>query len=133
MSVDTTLLIGRLVEESYAKSANGRNWLNTTATIDLKSLGRESLIHNFANRKDEYKTAYFYSNDGNTQICEDMYGTKLYAVPIAEFVKVFKQECKRSKEEDGAMYRRLAWALPLLTRMKNYQPLENLHVVLFYH
>lgn len=133
MSVDTTLLIGSLVEESYAQSANGRNWLNVTATIDLKSLGRESLIHNFANRKDEYKTAYFYASDGNTQIFEDMYGTELYAVPVTEFVKVFRQECQRNKEENGSLYRRLAWALPLLTRMKNYESLDNLHVVLFYH
>jgi hypothetical protein len=133
MSVDTTLVIGSLVEEAYAKSSDERNWLNTTATIDLKALGRESLIHNFANRKDEYKPAYFYDNDGDTQISEDKYGTKLYAVPIAEFVRVFRQECNRSQEENGVMSRRLAWALPLLTRMKNYRPLENLYVVLFYH
>jgi len=132
MSVDTTLVIGRL-DDLFVKADDGVFWLNTTATIDLKALGSDSLIHKFELEKDKYKPAFFYSNDGDTKITADKYGTKLYAVPIVEFVKVFRQECKRSKEENGVMYRRLAWALPLLTRMKNYQPLENLHVVLFYH
>lgn len=132
MSVDTTLVIGRL-DDLFVKADDGVFWLNTTATIDLKALGSDSLIHKFELEKDKYKPAFFYSNDGDTKITADKYGTKLYAVPIVEFVKVFRQECKRSKEENGVMYRRLAWALPLLKRMKNYQPLENLHVVLFYH
>ena len=132
MSVDTTLVIGRL-DDLFVKADGDVYWMNTTATIDLKALGSDSLIHNFELQKDKYKPAYFYSDDGNTKITEDKYGTKLYAIPIAEFVRVFRQECKRSKAEDGVMYRHLAWALPLLTRMKNYQPLENLHVVLFYH
>jgi len=132
MSVETKLVIGRLYD-LFTQADDGVYWLSIAATIDLKALGNDSLVHNFELQRNEYKPACFYADDGDTKVFKDKYGTKLYAIPIDEFVKVFRQECKRSKAEDGVMYRRLAWALPLLTRMKNYQPLENLHVVLFYH
>lgn len=131
MSVDTKLIIGRL-DKAFVLSDEGIQWLSVVATIDLRALGIESLIHQFGERPELYKSAFFYSDD-DTKIVEDKYGTKLFAIPMAEFVKVFKQECKRNENAEGTLYRRLAWALPLLTRMKNYQPLDNLHVILFYH
>lgn len=127
MSVDTKLIIGRLDELASGEDAR---WLSIIATIDLCCLGRESLIHDFTARS-TYKSAFIYADD-DTKIFKDSYGTKLVAIPIEEFVKVFKQECKRYKDKGEVLYRRLAWALPLLTRMKNYQPIKNLSVILYY-
>lgn len=132
MGVETKLIIGNLASEMFS-SDEGVRWLSVVATIDLCCLGSQSLIHDFGSKSDTYKRAYFYSDDGNTKMLEDRYGTKLFAIPMNDFLKVFKQECKRQKQTDGELYRHLAWALPLLTRMKNYYPLENLSVILFYH
>ena len=96
-------------------------------------MGSESLLHIFDEKKDTYPSAWFYADDGNTKITNDCYGTKLYAVPIGEFTKVLRNECNRQKTTQGEVQRRCSWALSLLSRMKNYHPLDNLSVILFYH
>jgi hypothetical protein len=130
MGLEVKLLIGSL--HDFDKDDSAR-WLQVISMIELSDLGKQSLIHKFNTLDETYPRVYFYDINENLKIDEDHRGTELRAIPISEFLKVFRKECERSEETQKNMYRRLAWTLPLLTRMKNYQPIPNLHVVLFYH
>lgn len=132
MGVEVKLIIGELSKHTLADT--DVRWMHEISSIDLSVPGSNAQIGKFDASK--YPSAFFYTGEGEheTTVLEDCYGTKLFAIPIKEFVKVFRQDCEASRDDyGGEMYRRFSWALPLLTRMKNDRPVENLSVIMYWH
>jgi hypothetical protein len=105
----------------YVKTGRKEHYFQVYATLDLCKLGYQedelnSLIarsHKEGARQAKTAFHYFYADDGNTQIVEDRYGSKMWPVPVGDVLNAV-QRC-----EDATKYRRLMWAIALLTSMKD--------------
>ena len=94
------------------------------ATIDLCKCGSAS-FENLLNSS--LQKVKLYCLDGNTTVEQDRYGDVLYAIPLKPFLKALKADYKREP------YRRLDWAIKLLSSMLRHHPEDYFHVVLFGH
>lgn len=56
---------------------------------------------------------YFYADDGNTKVLEDMYGEPLKEIPIEDVIEILEDDLAR-----GSDYRRI---YPLLAMLKDFQ------------
>lgn len=77
----------------------------------------------------EYPTTecYFYADDGNTKVLEDMYGDPLKEIPIEDVIKILEGEL-----EGGSNYRRIYPTLAALKTLNEHKHQWNELTVLHY-
>lgn len=108
-------------------------WFQVMATLDLCKLGYQKdalndlIAQAHKTAKEQAKTLfhYYYADDGNTKITEDMYGDGFWPVPVKEVLAAMKQSA------DAKTYRRLIWAIALLESMAEDR--EGLEVLFYGH
>jgi hypothetical protein len=108
-------------------------YFSVYATLDLRKLGYQddalNRLINAAHVKAKDNPDYFYyyyADDGNTEVTEDRCGDKWWPVPLKEVLEA----AKASLNPDDP-YRRLLWAIALLTAMADTD--EALQVLFFGH
>ena len=119
MGYETKLIIG----VSYNHLEKDR-YLSVVATIDLC---KSDFKDTFMDKETDTKTIFFYGTDGNTQIREDMYGSKLFEISPEKVLKFMKDHNKIHT------YRRYNAAIPLLSNLIKGFKGENLKCILFGH
>lgn len=109
------------------------HWFQVMAFVDLCKLGYQDdalnrlISDSFDTAKKHAKTDvhYFYGEDGNKKIVDDLYGAALWPVPVKDVLEAMKKSHGRSK------YRRTDWAIALLVAMA--KDTEQLEVIFYGH
>ena len=126
MGYETKLIVG--VNSKSAFATEPCSWFSVYAMIDLCYCGHASNIAKIDYRhKGKNPLVYWFADDGNTRITEDLYGNMSKLIPIKEVIKALEKDTKISS------YRRFTWALNLLKSMDKKDEIENLEVVFFGH
>jgi hypothetical protein len=129
MGYEVRLIVGQVCEWDKRQPQS----FITMAEIDLCKPGDCHMLnllvpgHNFPH-------VAVFGSDGDTQISQDRYGDKLYAIPIETFLPALAKDFTKSKDEYGGVgYRRFLWAYRLLSSMKRHGKHDKIHVVMFGH
>lgn len=93
-----------ICEKSSIKDNDGMTYVQVIAMFNMCKMG--SLINVFEKKTD----CYFYADDGNTKVLEDMYGDTLREAEIEDFIYVLEEAV-----DSGENYRRI---FPLLSTLK---------------
>lgn len=127
MGYETTIYVGSLPLLRLDKD-RPLAWLQVMGMIDC------SVLHDGLVSEEVVKNglpAYFFGTDGDTQITEDKYGTKLVAVPIKHVIGGLKQLLSTNK------YSRAQHAYDMLRSMKKkrkgYYGMIATHCIIYGH
>lgn len=70
---------------------------------------------------------YFYADDGNTRVLEDMYGDKLTETSLADVIEILEEQI-----DNGETYRRIYPALAALKELEEHKDQWHELAVLHY-
>lgn len=123
MGYETKLIIGRKTNmEGYQNK--DANFVIEIASIDLC---KSDFYDTQLNKEEDTELVYIYGSDGNTEIVEDRYGKRLYAIEPKKVLKFMQNANKTAK------YRRYNAAIPLLKSLiKDFKD-EELTCILYGH
>lgn len=93
-----------IAEKASHKDQNGMTYASIIAMFDMHKMG------NLTNVFEKKTDCYFYADDGNTKVLEDMYGDAIREAKIEDFIYVLEEAI-----DSGEEYRRL---FPLLAALK---------------
>ena len=93
-----------IAEKSSLKDNDGMTYVQVIAMFNMCKMG--SLTNVFEKKTD----CYFYADDGNTKVLEDMYGDALREAEIEDFIYVLEEAV-----DSGENYRRI---FPLLSTLQ---------------
>jgi bisphosphoglycerate-independent phosphoglycerate mutase (AlkP superfamily) len=101
-----------IAEKSSLKDDDGMTYVSIIAMFDMCKIG--NLVNVFEDKTD----CYFYADDGNTKVLEDMYGDALTEATVEDVIYVLEEAV-----DNGENYRRL---FPLLSALKTiYEQQKN--------
>jgi hypothetical protein len=80
-----------------------------------------------------YPEVFVFDLDGNKTMHTDCYGEKMKAVPFNVFYEIVKRDYAQSKDEDGVVYRRLAWLRSLMAAMNANHKDSDFAVTIYEH
>lgn len=123
MGYETKLIIGRKTNMEGYKNKDAK-FVIVVAEIDLcKSVFGGTYI----DKEQDTEKVYIYASDGDTEIVEDRYGDRLFAVNPKKVLKMMQDANKPEK------YRRYNAAIPLLKSLIKDFKNEDLTCILFGH
>ncbi len=93
-----------IAEKGSLKDQNGMTYVSVIAMFDMCKIG------NLVNVFDKKTDCYFYADDGNTKVLEDMYGDTLKESTVEDVINVLEEAV-----DSGENYRRI---FPLLSALK---------------
>ena len=93
-----------IAEKGSLKDQNGMTYVSVIAMFDMCKIG------NLVNVFDKKTDCYFYADDGNTKVLEDMYGDTLKEATVEDVINVLEEAV-----DSGENYRRI---FPLLSALK---------------
>lgn len=93
-----------IAEKGSMKDQNGMTYVSVIAMFDMCKIG------NLVNVFDKKTDCYFYADDGNTEVLEDMYGDTLKEATVEDVINVLEEAV-----DSGENYRRI---FPLLSALK---------------
>ncbi len=115
-------------------SGDEKAYANPVGMVDLCVCGFfDSFIRINSENGIEF-THYMYDLDGNTQIIHDKYGDAIRVFDPLTFLRGLREEIKRSKENNGIIFRRFAMAEALIAKTyRKFSKNENLKIITFGH
>ena len=93
-----------IVEKAGIRDDNGMTYAQVIAMFDMCKMG------DLGNVFEDKTNCYFYADDGNTKVLEDMYGDYLREAEIKDVIYVLKEAV-----DAGESYRRI---FPLLATLQ---------------
>lgn len=93
-----------IAEKEDLKDKNGMTYVSVIAMFDMCKIG------NLVNVFDKKTDCYFYADDCNTKVLEDMYGNALKEATVEDVIYVLEEAV-----DNGENYRRI---FPLLSALK---------------
>jgi hypothetical protein len=123
MGYETKLIIGIKTNMNFIENKDAA-YVIEIASIDLcKSDFPDTQL----NKEEDTELVYIYGSNGNTEIIEDRYGSRLYAIEPKKVLKFMQNANKRAK------YRRYNAAIVLLKSLIKDFENENLTCILYGH
>ena len=104
MGYETKLIIG-IKTDMKGFINKDANFVIEVASIDLS---KSHFPDTQLNKEEDTELVYIYGSDGNTEIVEDRYGSRLYAIEPNKVLKFMQEHNKKEK------YRRYTAAIALL-------------------
>ena len=95
-----------IAEKGSLKDQNGMTYVSVIAMFDMCKIG------NLVNVFDKKTDCYFYADDGNTKVLEDMYGDTLKEATVEDVINVLEEAV-----DSGENYRRI---FPIAICIKNH-------------
>lgn len=101
-----------IAEKTTVKGDNGMTYVSVIAMFDMCKIG------NLSNVFEQKTDCYFYADDGNTKVLEDMYGDALREATVEDVIYVLEEAV-----DSGEDYRRI---FPLLSALQTiYEQQKN--------
>jgi hypothetical protein len=123
MGYETKLIIGRKTDMK-GNQYKDANFVIQVASIDLC---KSCFYDTYIDKEEDTEKVYIYGSDGNTEINQDSYGSRLFAIAPEKVLKMMQKANRKEK------YRRYNAAIPLLKSLiKDFEG-ENLTCILYGH
>lgn len=122
MGYEIKIYVGTVHE---SQSDEGAAWFSIVGMVDICKPGYGSNIYKLQDAANGKPPVFFYGTDGNTQMREDCYGTKLVAYKPADVLAALKKDAKADN------YRRFPMAVDFLSSSIKNMKDERLAVVLY--
>lgn len=123
MGYETKLFIGRKTDMKGFKNKDA-NFVIEVASIDLS---KSHFPDTQLNKEEDTELVFIYGSDGNTEIVEDRYGSRLYAVNPKKVLNFMQEHNKKER------YRRYTAAIALLKSLIKDFRYEELTCILYGH